>query len=487
MFTSLLDLLIVILITIPFMGLLGKKLGKEKEITLTYTALGLISSIFLVLLQYSSFLFHIRPPTLVLCFPSPEAASFEVTNASMFMVLLFLIVGTASTVFSYNEQSSNSTGFYTIITALIMGLVGLALSGDLITLFIFWEIMCLSSYALVAFKRQSAESIEASYKYLIMSGAGTITILFAFSLIYGMTGTLNLVNLSLIIGLESNPFFNVTIVMLIVGFGLQAAMFPFHTWLPDAHTAAPSSISAILSGVVVVAGVLGLLKTLFLIFPSSYAIWSVMLLVFSVFTMFIGNLSALLQDDLKRLLAYSTMANLGYILFGLAVGTEYAITGSLFHILNHGIIKALLFLCVGSIIYKTKTRSLNSLSGIRHAMPFTSAILLIGLISLASIPPLNIFWSELLIINAGLEAGKGIFSFIMVLNMLLSAGYCLRIIQTIAIKPASSITKNVSEAPRSMLIVMASLIAFSIIIGIYPSPFQNLSEIAASTFNNINF
>ncbi|MCW3980119.1 MAG: proton-conducting transporter membrane subunit, partial [Candidatus Bathyarchaeota archaeon] len=138
------------------------------------------------------------------------------------MVLLFLIVGTASTVFSYNEQSSNSTGFYTIITALIMGLVGLALSGDLITLFIFWEIMCLSSYALVAFKRQSAESIEASYKYLIMSGAGTITILFAFSLIYGMTGTLNLVNLSLIIGLESNPFFNVTIVMLIVGFGLQA-------------------------------------------------------------------------------------------------------------------------------------------------------------------------------------------------------------------------------------------------------------------------
>jgi len=485
MFTLLLDLLIVILITIPLMGLLGKRFGKEKEITSAYTALGLLSAILIVIFYYSSFLSYVRTSIVVSCFPSLEAAYFEVSNASMFMILLFLIIGVTATVFSYSERSSNSTGFYTILTALITGLVGLTLSGDLITLFLFWEIMCLSSYSLVAFRKQSAESIEASYKYLIMSGAGTITILFALSLIYGMTGTLNLANLGSIGGLNANPFFSITIVMLLVGFGLQAAMFPFHTWLPDAHAAAPSSVSAILSGVVVVAGILGLLKTLFLIFPSSYAIWGTILLVFSILTMFIGNLSALLQDDIKRLLAYSTIANSGYILFGLAIGTENGIAGSLFHTLNHGIVKALLFLCVGSIIHRTKTRSLKALSGIRHSMPFTSAILLIGLMSLASIPPLNIFWSELMIINAGIMAGKGIFSFIMTINMILSAGYCLRIIQAVAIKPTTAITKNVSEAPRAMLIATSILMIISIIIGIYPSPFHNLSQIAASTFNKI--
>jgi proton-translocating NADH-quinone oxidoreductase chain M len=487
MFTLLLDLLIVITVSTPLVGLLGKRLGKEKKITSIYTTLGLLLAILAVLFYYSSFLSYVRTPILVSCFPSLEAAYFKISNASMFVALLFLVVGVTSTVFSYTELSSNSTGFHTILMALITGLIGLTLSGDLVTFFLFWEIMCLSSYSLVAFKRESAESIEASYKYLIMSSAGTVTILFAFSLIYGMTGTLNLLNLASVTGLNSNPTFNITLVMLIVGFGLQAAMFPFHTWLPDAHTAAPSSISAILSGVVVVAGILGLLKVLFLIFPSSYMMWSNILLVFSVFTMFIGNLSALLQDDIKRLLAYSTIANSGYILFGLAIGTENAITGSLFHVFNHGIVKALLFLCAGSIIYKTKKRSLKSLSGIRYSMPITSAILLIGLISLASIPPLNIFWSELMIIQAGIEAGKGIFSFIMIINMILSAAYCLRIIQAVAIKPATAFTKNMSKAPRSMLFATAILVVLAIVIGVYPSPFQNLSEIAASTFDKIIF
>jgi len=195
--------------------------------------------------------------------------------------------------------------------------------------------------------------------------------------------------------------------------------------------------------------------------------------------MFIGNLSALLQDDIKRLLAYSTVANTGYILLGLAIGSHRALTGSLFHILNHAVVKALLFLCAGVFVHGTRTRSLKELAGIRRAMPVTGTVFVIGTLSLASFPPLNIFWSELTIITAGVEAGEPLLSLLMVLNLVFSAAYCLRMIQMTAISKPTSVSKKAQEAPVPMLLPILGLGLLSVLIGVYPAPFQTLAETVA--------
>jgi formate hydrogenlyase subunit 3/multisubunit Na+/H+ antiporter MnhD subunit len=201
-------------------------------------------------------------------------------------------------------------------------------------------------------------------------------------------------------------------------------------------------------------------------------------------TMFIGNLSALLQDDIKRLLSFSTIANTGYIILGLSFGSTRALAGSLFHMFNHSIIKALLFFCAGAFIYRTKTRSLKDLAGIRKKMPITSTFFLLGTLSLASIPPLNIFWSELMILVSGVEEGFSFLSFLMILNLVLSAVYCLRLIQIIAIKKEKSVSKRTKEVSILMLLPIIILGLISLLIGFYPGPLQTLVEAIAQTVLN---
>jgi len=459
MFTPLLDTLIFFVLTTPLMGLVGGRIKHEKRIVEVYVISALIFSLVLIPLFYSEVLKE--GSTLIVGWgsPQPEGAFLEIDTLSIFMAVIYLTIGLMASIFSTREfEREDTTGYYTILLGMIAAMIGIVFSGDLFTLFIFWEAMCICSYALVAFKRERWESIEASYKYLIMSSAGSITMLFAFSFLYGLTGTLNISYLS--VGLartEGNPIMLVVLIMLLIGFGLQAGMFPFHTWLPDAHMAAPSSVSAVLSGVMVKVGAYGLIKVLLTIFAPMYESWRVTLAIFAVSTMFVGNLSALLQDDVKRLLAFSTIANTGYILLGIATGSQRALTG----------------------IHKTGTRSLKELAGIRRSMPITGTLFIIGTLSLASIPALNLFWSEISIITAGLEEGMPIFSLLMVVNLVFSAVYCLRMIQTLAVKKETPTSKKAEEASLPMLIPILALGLLSILIGVYPSPFQTFAEEAA--------
>jgi len=487
MFTPLLDALFLFVLTTPLVGLMGQRVKREKTVVAAYITFAFIFPLMLIPMFYSEVLW--KNGVLVACVSSspPEAVCLEVNALSVFMALIFLVIGFMACLFSVREVELGSiTGYYTVLLGMITAMIGVVFSGDLFTLFIFWEAMCICSYTLVAFKKELWESIESGYKYLIMSSAGSITILFALSFLYGLTGTLNISYLSMsLAGAERNPMTYMALLMLIVGFGLQAGMVPFHTWLPDAHMAAPSSISAVLSGIVVKAGVFGLFMVLLTIFASLYESWYIILAAFAVLTMFVGNLSALLQDDIKRLLAYSTIANTGYILLGLAIGSHRALTGSLFHVLNHAVVKALLFLCAGAFIHKTRTRSLKELAGIRRVMPVTGTIFIIGTLSLASIPPLNIFWGELTIITAGVEAGMPLLSFLMTINLVFSAAYCLRMIQMIAIKEETSTSKKAREVSIPMLIPILALGFFSVLIGVHPSPFQAFAEAVAEVALNL--
>ena len=475
MFTPLLDVLILSVLVTPLIGLIGKRFNHEKLAVATYITIILTLSLLMILMFYPETFWEKRGSTINF---SPEEAFMEVDRLSVFMAIILFTIGITSSIFSIRELRRTSfTGYYMIFLSMIAAMIGVVFSVSLFTLFIFWEIMCLCSYMLVAFRKERWEPIEASYKYLIMSSAGSIIILFAFSFLYGLTGTLSIPYLAASLAdSQRNPIIYISLLMIIIGFGLQAGMAPFHTWLPDAHMAAISPISALLSGVVVKIGIYGLIRLLYTVFLSMQNSWQVVLAVFAVLTMFIGNLSALFQDDLKRLLAYSTVANTGYILLGLAIGSPRALAGSLLQVVNHAVIKSLLFLCAGAFLYSTRTRSLKEIAGIRRYMPVTSITFMVGALSLATFPGLNVFWSELMIITAGIESGMSLLVFLMIINLVLSAAYALRMIYTVAVMKATPTSRKAKEAPVLMQVPILFLAVASIIMGVYPSPFMSFAE-----------
>jgi len=488
MFTEPLDVLLTFTVTTPVIGWVAYKKAYRK-IQGIYAALGLSVTAYFLYELYK----EVAEKGVVLIvgqlpFNPPLGACLKIDMLSIFMAFLFAMTGLFATVYSikYMEHDTGLTEYYTLLLGMIAGMTGVVFAGDFFTLFVFWELMCLTSYALVAFRKQRWEPIEAGFKYLIMSAAGSATILLAMSFLYGMTGTVNFAALAASLN-NATPdgWLYVTLTLIIVGFGIKAAIVPFHTWLPDAHSAAPSPISAVLSGVMVQTGAYALIRILLLVFGSMQPMWQITLALFAVFTMFGGNIVALLQNDLKRLLAFSTIAQMGYIIFGLSMASLSGLTGSLFHIMNHAIIKGLLFLCAGSFVHQVKTRDLRKLKGIRKTMPLTSMFFAIGALAIAAIPPLNGFWSEWMIVTAGIEAEMIPFSALMLANMVFSVVYYLRVVRMILLDEPTAASKKATEAPASMLIPTLILATLCIIIGFYPGPFITMASRAAEAALNL--
>ncbi len=488
MFTEPLDVLLIFTVATPVVGWVAYRKAYRKILGI-YVALGLSVTAYFLYELYR----EVAEKGVVLIvgqlpFNPPLGACLEIDMLSVFMAFLYTISGLFAAVYSikYMEHDTGLTEYYTLLLGMIAGMTGVAFAGDFFTLFVFWELMCLTSYALVAFRKQRWESIEAGFKYLIMSAAGSATILLAMSFLYGMTGTVNFAALATSLN-NATPdgWLYVTLTLIIVGFGIKAAIVPFHTWLPDAHSAAPSPISALLSGVMVQTGAYALIRILILVFGSMQSMWQMTLAIFAVFTMFGGNIMALSQNDLKRLLAFSTIAQMGYIIFGLSMASLSGLTGSLFHIMNHAIMKGLLFLCAGSFIHQAKTRDLRKLRGIRKTMPLTSAFFAIGVIAIIAIPPLNGFWSELMIVMAGIEAEMIPFSALMLANMIFSVVYYIRVLRMILLEKPTAVSKKATEAPAAMLIPTLILAALCIIIGVYPEPFITMASRAAEALLNL--
>jgi len=347
-FTNPLNALLIFMITTPVIGWLAHK-RRYRKIRDLYAISGLSVTAYFLFELYVDV--SAKGP-LSSCY-LPFEACLQVDMFGVFMAIVYVMIGLLAAVYSvrYMERDTGLAEYYTLLLGMIAGMMGVVFAGDFFTLFVFWELMSLTSYALVAFRKKRWAPIEAGFKYLIMSAAGGATILLAMSFLYGMTGTLNFANLGATLGsVVPNEWLYVTLTLVIVGFGVKAAIVPFHTWLPDAHPEAPAPISALLSGALVQTGAYALIRVLLVVFGSVQNAWQMTLMVFAILTMFIGNLMALLQDDIKRLLAFSTIAQMGYILFGFSIASPQGLTGSLFHIMNHAIIKGLLFLCAGAFV-----------------------------------------------------------------------------------------------------------------------------------------
>jgi len=392
----------------------------------------------------------------------PIGICMVLDSLTSFMLITVNLVAFLVTVYSisYMERYTSKWKFYTLFLLMLAGMDGVIVTGDLFNLFVFLEIASIASYALVAFGVEH-EELEASFKYTVMGSVASSFILIGIALLYSYTSSLNMADISRVLTEKGNSrILSFVSGLFIMGFGLKAALVPFHAWLPDAHPSAPAPISAMLSGVLIKAlGVYALMRIFFNVLGIS-SILSYMLMSLGVISMVLGGLLALGQEDIKRLFAYSSISQIGFVVLGIGMGTTLGILAGLFHLFNHATFKSLLFLNSGSIEYATGTRDLRKMGGLTAKMPVTGYSSLIGSMSISGIPPLSGFWSKLLIILAAIEAKHFIFASIAVLVSILTLAYYLKVQRLAFFGELKDSLRGIKEVPLTMKL---SMIALSII------------------------
>jgi multicomponent Na+:H+ antiporter subunit D len=388
---------------------------------------------------------------------------------SIFMLFTISLVSLCACLFSidYMERYGSKAVYYALFLIMIMGMNGLVLATDLFTIYLFLEVAAVASYGLVAYGRGHDE-LEASYKYLMLSAVASGLIVLSIALLFALTGSLDLTGIAFALKtLDHKTAAGFCSALFLMGFGLKAAIVPFHAWLPDAHPSAPAPISAMLSGLLIkVSGLYAMIRIFFNVFGMNTAL-STVLMVLGVISIVVGALLALRQDDIKRMLAYSSISQIGYILLGIGLATPLALLGAMFHIFNHAVAKALLFLNSGSIERATGTRSLEKMGGLAKRMPVTAATSVIGSLAISGVPPLNGFWSKLIIIVALVEAKKTGFAVIAVLASVMTLWYTLLIQRRAFFGKLNETWKDVKEAPFWMTASTVILGLICIAVGIF--------------------
>ncbi|MCD4775587.1 MAG: monovalent cation/H+ antiporter subunit D family protein [Candidatus Aegiribacteria sp.] len=378
---------------------------------------------------------------------------------TLFMLITVNFIAFLVAVYSVNYMTryTEKWQFYCLFLLMLAGMNGVLITGDIFNLFVFVEVASLASYALVAFGTEKRE-LEASFKYAVMGGVASLLILLGVVFLYSYTGTLNMANMTQIIAGSENPaVMYLVFALLLTGFGLKAAMVPFHAWLPDAHPSAPAPISAMLSGVLIKAlGVYAIARVFFTIFGGPSEI-KIILMTLGAISMGVGALVALRQWDMKRLLAYSSISQVGYIMLGLGIGTPLGIMGALFHLFNHSVFKSLLFLDSGAVEYVTGTRNMKEMGGLSKKLPVTSGSTLAGAMSLAGIPPFAGFWSKLIIIIAAVQANHMKLAAWAVLMSIVTIAYVLKVTRFVFLGALKDKFMNVKEVPALMRISLILL------------------------------
>jgi len=406
----------------------------------------------------------------------PLGACLEIDMMSIYVAFSAVLLGFFANVysFSYMEHDTRLTEYYTLLSALVVGMTGVAFAGDMFTLFLFWETMGIASYALVAFRKDTPGPIEAGFKYMVMGSVGSTILFFGAALLYGMTGTLNFAQMSTVIrGQTGSPWFYLVIAILIVGFGVKSAIVPMHTWLPDAHPEAPSTISAMLSGMLIETALYALTRVTYVLFEPQ--MFSLVVAVLSAVTMCLANVTALMQKDIKRMLAYSSIAQIGYMLIGLSAGSMFGIRALLLHVFNHSLMKGLAFLSAGSLVHTADTRNIDELKGIGRAMPVTTITLFVALLGLGGVPGTGGFISKMFLFGSAIPAGYMWLTVLGVLNSAFSMGYYLMTMYKLISKPEKDLA-GFHEAPLAMLgvtVVMAILVIWT---GVLPATVIGMAE-----------
>lgn len=384
--------------------------------------------------------------------------------------------------------------FYAVYMLLVTGLLGMVITGDIFNVYVFLEIASLSGYALVAVGKKRG-AIVASYNYLILGTVGAVFVLLGIGHLYMVTGTLNMADLSRRLPeLYHSRVVLTAFAFFVVGFGLKFALFPLHTWLLSAHSLAPSAVSAILAAAVLKVNLYALIRVMFTVYTPEFVYRMVpvseIFFVIAPLAILSGSIMAIAQTNIKRMLAYSSIGQIGYIILGVALANETALTGSLLHMLNHALMKGGLFLIAGAIIYKTDIYEIDQLKGMGRRMPFTMAAFAVCGLSMIGVPLTVGFVSKWYLAMGALEAGRWYFVPLVLFSSLLTAVYFWRVIEWIYFhqEPAASPHRESSpsgrreetrEASWRMLAPIVILAALCLFFGVFAAIPVSLAQKAA--------
>jgi proton-translocating NADH-quinone oxidoreductase chain N len=406
---------------------------------------------------------------------APLSTMFLVDTVSVYMVIAYIIVGSISCIYGVlhvNPQKDLSERYYALLFMLTGTVMAATFSGDLLTLFIFWEATAAGACMLVAYKK-SKESLEAALKYLVMVIIASGFIIYGLSLVYGLTGSLNFWAVKEALLTTTNPnLLLVAFAFIVAGYAIETAIVPFHMWMPDAYTAAPDSASAFLSAIVDQGSYYVLLRVLlFILVPTAVVDWRFTVAVFSAITMLIGNMFALAQQSIKRMVSYVCIADIGYNLIAITSITSIGLTGNLFFFFVAAIETALAFMAIG-VFRKAGLNTLEDLSGMGKKMPLTSFAFGVAAMSFSGVPTLAGFIAKYMVFTSVLQSSVAWLAVVGVINSVLQTAYMLRVIHYLVGKPAKN-DVDVKE-PKSLLIPIFCLVILLFVLGLFPDLALNL-------------
>jgi multicomponent Na+:H+ antiporter subunit D len=419
--------------------------------------------------------------------PVPLGITLMLDASSGFMTAFLSLLFVAAVTYSFSYIGRGKARYYYVLLMILWSsLTGMILTSDLFNLIVFIEISSVAAYSLVAYDETSF-ALEATLKYMILGTLGTTFIIFATGIIYSSVGSLNITDVSTQLHSVPAKPLNISIALYIAGFGVKTALVPMHTWLADAHSSAPAPISAILSGVFVKVGVFALFKLMY----NMYG-WSMLtslgidrlLINIGAATALLGGIMAVNQRDIKRMLAYSTITQVGLIVMALSLGTLQGLSAGFFHMFNHGIAKGSLFLSAGLMARKANSNEIQHLAGMGRCMPLTFFCFTVGALSIVGIPLLNGFLSKWLICSSLVSNGQITHVIILLLTSIIGVMYYLKVLQSLALPQEPEF--NHSEASYKMYTPVVVLSALCIIVGLLPYIPLTVIDRAAFDFLNLN-
>lgn len=419
---------------------------------------------------------------------APWGIEYRVDALNAFVLLI--VSGIGSVVIPYTRNSllleyvrEREYMFYSAYLLCFAGLLGVAITGDAFNLFVFLEISSLASYILVSLG-QDRRALTAAYQYLMLGTIGATFIVISIGLLYSATGTLNMADLAKRIPeLGYNRAIIAGFAFMIVGAGLKLALFPLHLWLPNAYAYAPSAVSAFLAATATKVGVYILIRFLFTVFGVEFSFNSLPtaepLIVLAVMAMFAASIVAIFQNNVKRMLAYSSVAQIGYMVLGISLVTVTGMTAGLLHLFNHALMKGALFLLIGCVFYRVGSAHIRDFAGLGARMPWTMAGIVVGGLSLIGIPLTAGFVSKWYLVLATLEADLWPLAVLIVLSSLLAVMYVWRVIEQAYFREPPAGAGEISEAPLPLLIPAWILVLANIYFGIDTRLTVSIAELAA--------
>lgn len=412
----------------------------------------------------------------------PIRIVFHIDGMGIFMGLITAVVSFLAAIYSlsFMQKHSGLEKYYALLLLMATGMFGMEFTGDIFNFFVFLEIASIASVALIAFRSNlSGEPAEAGFKYMVVSSISALMVLFAIGLFYGQYDVLNIATIASV--MKFTQLDKIALILLVTVLAMKAGSVPMHMWTPDAYSEAPAAITMVL-----VAASQASLYALFRVCFSLYNIslntvivgWIIIIL--GVLSMFIGVTMAIIQKDIKRLMAYHAISQTGYMLLGVGVGLAVlanpaalenfgikAMEGGIFHIMNHAMYKGLLFLTAGALFYRTGTRDLNKMGGLANNMFYTAIFFIIGAAAIAGIPPFNGFASKLIIYESVYKFNP-LLSIIAMLVSILTLASFVKVFHSAFLGPKLEQYNDVQEVPKSMLFAMATLACIIVLFGLFP-------------------